>query len=313
MRLTQLRQVDLNLLVVFAALAEERSVTRAAARLALSQPALSRAFQRLRDVFHDDLLIRSSTGYTPTPRGQRLMEELTVLLPRVDRLLGGATFDPAAEAATFRVAASDNATQVLCPPLTRLLLPYSERVFVQFVALHEGTFDAMERGRLDLVLNANDGHTPDRFHREVIYEDDFVCVVAKEHRVARRLTLTQYLARPHVAVGVMAGRPTIQQQRLAALGHPFKPAVEVPHFTAAMRCVPGTELIATVPTRLAALERHNPAIKIVEPPDEMVGFPYLMIWHPRLHTDTAHVWLRAMVRSAGAALAPTRSRRRTRA
>jgi DNA-binding transcriptional LysR family regulator len=305
MRITQLRQADLNLLVVFTALAEERSVTRAAARLLLSQPALSRALGRLRDMFHDDLLIRTPNGYEPTARGARLLQELTVILPRLDRLLSGGTFDPRIEDAAFRIAASDNASHVLCPPFCRTILPYADRLTVQFVALHGGTFEAMERGRVDLALNADDGHTPDRFHREVIYEDDFVCVVAKNSRYSRRLTLKQYLEGLHVGVGVLAGRQTIPEQRLAALGHKRMCAVEVPYFTAAIRCLPGTGLIATVPKRLADLERHNPAVKVVQPPAEMKGFKYLMIWHPRLHTDAAHVWLRTTVRTVGKTLSVT--------
>ncbi len=303
MRITQLRQADLNLLVVFAALAEERSVTGAAARVFLSQPAVSRALQRLRDMFHDDLLIRTPNGYEPTPRGDRLLKELSVILPRLDRLLTGATFDPHTEPAAFRIAATDNATHVVGPPLCRMVLPYADKISVQFVPLHEGTFEAMDRGRLDVALNADDGHTPDRFHREVIYQDDFVCIVAKESRHSRRLTLKQYLDGLHVGVGVLAGRHTIPAQRLAALGLERTCAVEVPYFTAAIRCVPGTDLIATVPKRLAALERHNPAVRIVQPPNEMTGFKYLMVWHPRLQTDAAHVWLRTTLRAAGDTLA----------
>jgi len=94
MRTTQLRQAALNLLIIFAVLAEERNITRAATRLLLSQPAVSRALQRLRDTFHDDLLIRTSSGYEPTPKGQRLVHELESTLPRLDRLLSGVEFDP---------------------------------------------------------------------------------------------------------------------------------------------------------------------------------------------------------------------------
>src|SRR5260370_19816729 len=94
MRITHLRQVDLNLLVVFTVLAEERNVTRAAARLLLSQPAVSRALQRLRDMFHDDLLIRRSSRYELTPKGQRLLHELETSLPRLDQLLSDRDFDP---------------------------------------------------------------------------------------------------------------------------------------------------------------------------------------------------------------------------
>jgi DNA-binding transcriptional LysR family regulator len=124
MRITQLRQADLNLLVVFTALAEERSVSRAATRPLLSQPAVSRALQRLRGMFHDDLLIRTAAGYQPTARGERLMQELSVMLPRLDRLLSGAAFDPSREEATFRIAVTDNASQVLCPTLCRALFPF---------------------------------------------------------------------------------------------------------------------------------------------------------------------------------------------
>src|SRR6266702_3189679 len=99
MRITHLRQADLNLLVVFTALAEERNVSRAAERLLLSQPAVSRALQRLRGTFHDDLLIRTGSGYEPTPKGERLLQELSITLPRLDRFLSG-EFDPNAEETT---------------------------------------------------------------------------------------------------------------------------------------------------------------------------------------------------------------------
>src|SRR5215475_9544449 len=112
MRITQLRQADLNLLIVFTALAEERNVTRAAGRLLLSQPAVSRALQRLREMFHDDLLIRTAAGYQTTPKGERLLRELSATLPRLDRLLSGADFDPHGEETTFRVALTDHASHV---------------------------------------------------------------------------------------------------------------------------------------------------------------------------------------------------------
>src|SRR3989442_11983967 len=111
MRITQLRQADLNLLIVFTVLAEERNVTRAAARLFLSQPAVSRALQRLRDMFHDYLLIRTANGYEPTPQGQRLLQDLATMLPRLDRLMAGGDFDPSTEDATFRISATHHALQ----------------------------------------------------------------------------------------------------------------------------------------------------------------------------------------------------------
>src|SRR5262249_31604483 len=128
MRITHLRQADLNLLVVFTALAEERNVTRAASRLLLSQPAVSRALQRLRHMFHDDLLIRTSSGYESTPKGERLLRELATTLPRLDRLLSGGDFDPQTEETTFRVAVTDHASHVLCPLVCQKVLPATGKV-----------------------------------------------------------------------------------------------------------------------------------------------------------------------------------------
>ena len=112
MRLTQLRQADLNLLVVFAVFAEERNVSRAAHRLRLSQPAVSRALQRLRDMFRGNLFVRTAMGYELTPLGQRLLQELEIMLPKLDRLLSGSSFEPNVEEANFRLAVTDNAAAV---------------------------------------------------------------------------------------------------------------------------------------------------------------------------------------------------------
>src|SRR4029077_2320894 len=138
MRITHLRQADLNLLVVFTAVAEERNITRAASRLLLSQPAVSRALHRLRDMFHDDLLIRTANGYEPTPKGQRLLQDLATMLPRLDRLMAGGDFDPSTEDATFRIATTDHAAHLLVPLLYTSVLTKGTKVDFSFVPLHAG-------------------------------------------------------------------------------------------------------------------------------------------------------------------------------
>jgi DNA-binding transcriptional LysR family regulator len=299
MRITHLRQADLNLLIVFTVLAEERNVTRAAARLLLSQPAVSRALQRLRDMFNDDLLIRTASGYEPTPKGERLLHELESMLPRLDRLLSGTDFDPATEETAFRIAATDHASHVLCPLLCRTVLASAGKVSFHFVPLHDGTFEAIEKGRIDLLLNADDGTAPAHFAKEVIFEVDFACVVAKESRFSRRFTLKQYLTADHIGVGILGGIQTIPEKRLAAVGAERYCPMWVPYHTTAMRSVAGTDLVATVPRRVAELEASNPDIRIVKAPAELKGFKYLMAWHPRMNTDAAHMWLRSIIREAG--------------
>jgi DNA-binding transcriptional LysR family regulator len=132
MRITQLRQADLNLLVVFTVLAEERNVSRAATRFFLSRPAVSRALRRLRDMFHDDLLVRTAAGFEPTLQGQRLIDELEVMLPRLDRLLSGSAFDPEVEQARFRIATTKYAAWIVASALCREVLPSAKKVFLEF-------------------------------------------------------------------------------------------------------------------------------------------------------------------------------------
>ena len=304
MRITQLRQADLNLLVVFAVLAEERNVSRAAERLLLSQPAVSRALQRLRDMFHDDLLVRAASGYEPTPQGLRLMQELEVTLPRLDRLLSGSTFDPSSERTSFRIAATDNATSVLGPLICRDILPSAKKIRFEFVAWHEKVFEDLAHGSIDLILNADEGYIPPQMQSEVIYEEEFACVVAADSPYKRRLTIKQYLAADHIGVNIQGGSQTLPEKRLAVHGYKRTIAFQVPYFAAAIRCVASTSLIATVPKRLASAESNNPTLRVLAPPPEMTGFRYLMIWHPRVNTDAAHSWLRATIKQVATAIAP---------
>jgi DNA-binding transcriptional LysR family regulator len=299
MRTTHLRQADLNLLVVFTVLAEERNVTRAASRLLLSQPAVSRALQRLRDTFQDDLLIRTPTGYEPTPKGQRLLQELESTLPRLDRLMIGADFDPSIEEATFRVAATDHAALVICPLLCRSVLKTTSKVAFDFVPLHEGQHDALDKGRLDLLLSAEDGTVPTHLAKEVIFEVDFVCVVSKQNKLSRAPSLKQYLAAEHVGIDILGGIQTIPEQRLAAIGEKRHCPMVVAYHTTAMKCVMGTNLVATVPRSVAELEAGNPALKILKAPPVLGTFKYLMAWHARMNSDAGNVWLRSIIRDAG--------------
>jgi DNA-binding transcriptional LysR family regulator len=171
----------------------------------------------------------TARGYEPTPKGDRLQQELATMLPRLDRLLAGADFDPERERAAFRIAGTDNAFAAMSPPLCRQLLPWFGNVSLQMFAWHDGTFEDLERGRLDLTLNADDGHTPERLRRELLYEDEFVCVV-----------LSEYVKALHIGIGILSGRQTIPEQRLSALGHQRSCSIEVTYFSTAFRSIVGT-------------------------------------------------------------------------
>jgi DNA-binding transcriptional LysR family regulator len=303
MRLTQLRQADLNLLIVFAVFAEERNVSRAAERLLLSQPAVSRALQRLRDMFHDNLFVRTAEGYELTPQGQRLLQELEVMLPKIDRLLSGSSFDPTVEQAAFRLAVTDNAAAVLIPVLCREVLPTARRVKFDFVSWHRGSYEEVTHGSVDLAFASSTVEPPSALQSQTIYEEQFVCVADAKRRLPKSLTLGQYLKLEHISITILGGIQVSPDKPLAAMGYKRQVAIHVPYFEAAIRCVQGTNLIATIPSKFLAGIARNPAIKIVRPPPEIVGFRYVMTWHPRLNTDAAHTWLRATMRQIGETVA----------
>jgi DNA-binding transcriptional LysR family regulator len=301
-RVTHLRKSDLNLLVVFAALAEERTITGAASKLLLSQPAVSRALQRLRGMFKDDLFIRAPAGYQMTPKGQAVLRELEVALPRLDRLIGGDQFDPASEEATFRIAGRDHAFSVLCPVFCRQFLPAANKVSFEFVAAHDGSFKSMETGRIDLVLCTDDETIPPHFESEVLYKEGLVCVVAKENALPRQLTLKRYLDSWHISVKIKGSEPTIVEKSLASLGAKRRSAIRMPYLWAALRSVPGTEYMVTVPKRLGNALESDRTLRVLKPPPELRPFKYLMVWHRRMNTDAAHGWLRKIMRKAGRAV-----------
>jgi DNA-binding transcriptional LysR family regulator len=302
MRITQLRQADLNLLIVFAVLAEERNVSRAAERLLLSQPAVSRALQRLRDMFHDDLLIRAASGYELTPQGQRLLGELEVMLPKLDRLLSGSSFDPATEQATFRIAATDNAAAVLAPLLCRNVLPGAKKIRIDFLPWHTGVYDQLAHGRIDLAVAASIVEAPPPLQSQMIYDEDFLCAVDANSPYKRTLTIGQYIKAEHISIAIQSGIQVVPDKPLAAKGYKRNIAMQLPYHEAAIRCVPGTPYIVTVPHRFVEGATPNPAIRFLKPPPEVTSFRYVMTWHPRVNTDAAHTWLRQTILQLGVSL-----------
>jgi DNA-binding transcriptional LysR family regulator len=302
MRITHLRQADLNLLIVFAVLAEERNVSRAAERLLLSQSAVSRASQRLRDMFHDDLLVRTASGYELTPQGQRLLDELDVMLPRLDRLLSGSRFDPTTEQATFRIAATDNAAAVLAPLLCRNVLPDTKKIRIDFLPWYTGVYDQLAHGRVDLAMAASIVDVPPPLQSQMIYTEDFLCAMDAKSPYKRALTINQYIKAEHISIAIQSGIQVVPDKPLAAKGYKRKIAIQLPYHEAAIRCVQGTDYIATVPRRFVEGATPNPAVRFLKPPPEVSSFRYVMTWHPRVNTDAAHTWLRQTMRQLGAYL-----------
>jgi DNA-binding transcriptional LysR family regulator len=292
MRWKQLRQVDLNLLVAFSVFAEELNITSAAKRLFLSQSAASRTLQRLQTLFNDDLLVRGASGYQLTPAGARLQSELNRLLPELESLIGRPVFDSATEQVTFRLTGPDNACSSLCPLLCRQVLQSAPKIKFHFVPWSSGALSDLDRGRLDLVLSNDDVLVPAHLRSQTLFRVKWYCIVARGPKWPSRFTLKRYLAADHITVGVLDDLQTIPDKRLAALGLTRNSTIRLPYFGAGLECLPGTNLILTATSGVAQIAKKNPDLRVLEAPEELSGFAFQAIWHPRLDSDPAHTWLR---------------------
>lgn len=288
--------VDLNLLRALFALLEEQHVTRAAQRCFLSQPAMSRALERLRESFHDELLIRVGRQYERTPRGNRLLRELESLLPRLELLLKGEPFNPARIQDRFRLAMTNHVCVLVLPDLVKRVASAAPNVRLHIVPWRDERFEDVEAGRLDLVLDV--AGAPPNLNSEVLFSDVFVCLVARRHPVkARRFTLKQYLEYQHVVVDVLSGQQTPVELPLAVLGLKRRVGLVLPYFMPAALAVAKSNMILTTPGRLARELKKSAGVRVVQAPRELVGFNYQMAWHARLTADPAHEWFREQVRA----------------
>jgi DNA-binding transcriptional LysR family regulator len=297
MRDVHLRSLDLNLLHPLHALLEECHVTRAAKRSFLSQSAMSRALERLRDMFGDPLLLRNGRGYERTARGERVLRELESLMPRLEDMVRGEKFDPARSQEVFRVAMSDHASMIVLPTLLANVRRAATHVKLEMSASGAETYEDVAAGRIDTFLCAEEA--PPSLDSEMLFTVDFVCLVGASLRVrARRLTLKQYLEFEHVLVELRKGQQALVDRALAQLGVKRRVALTLPFFVPAIFAVARTDLILTVPRRLAKITAGMAGVRVVEAPREIKSFPYFMAWHPRLTNEPAHKWFHEQLRAA---------------
>jgi DNA-binding transcriptional LysR family regulator len=295
MNLTHIRRSDLNLLPALAVLLEERSISRAAERHHLSQPAMSRLLQRLRATFGDELLVRAAKGYQLTSRARRLQSELPAVLQNLDGLLRGTAFDPSRMEDRIRLCCSDYMSLAFTPRLAEKMSKLAPRSELEVVTWHEHAFEDVDRGRIDVLLWAH--HRPAALHTEQVLETEEVCVLAANHPVPKgRLTLEKYLAYPHIRVAVLQSQMTMVDDQLAAAGHKRRVGIQVPYFDTAILAVQDTTMIATVPRLAAEQYAKRARVRIEPPPFKFRPISILMRWHPSTDGDAGLKWFRDLLR-----------------
>ncbi len=297
MRRVHLRNVDLNLLLPLQALLQERNVTRAGRRVNLSQSAMSRALERLRELLGDDLLIRAGGEYQLTARGNALLPELEVLLTRLEEMMTGDLFTPGTTTARVRVAMTDYAAAVLLPKLVAKLSRAAPGLHIEVFPWHDRSYEALTDGTVDLVFTPL--ATPPEFHIAQLFEETFVCLLARQHACKRQsLSLREYLKFGHISIETQPHQQNLIDRCLAEAGVRRHTLLHLPYITPAVLALENTELVLTTPFRIAADMLRRYRIRSASAPPEIARFRYSMAWHPRLDKEALHGWFRDFVRQS---------------
>lgn len=290
---------DTYLLRVFSTLMVERSVSRAAARLNQSQPAVSAALKKLRDILGDPLLIKDKQGMVPTERALQLEASVRIVLAEIDSLLApAATFDPATTRQTFHIGMPD----YLAPPLVASMVSYMRLTAPRsHLAVHSlgPDFDyeaALAEGELDVVIG-NWPQPPEHLRMAILLEDEVVCLVGKTHpNAGGTMTVADYLAGAHVVpLMYSVTQRGVVESHLAALRMSREATVTVPFFGMAPYLLPGTDLIFTTSRHFAEHYVRQLPVAIVRSPIEFPPMRFYQLWHSRTHLSQGHAWLRSLL------------------
>lgn len=292
-----IRQVDLNLLVIFDAMARLRSVSRTAEAVGLSQPATSAALARLRAMFADALFVRAGAQMEATPRALELAPVVRQVVETIHRqILQPPAFDPATAQRAFTLLTPDIGEVAFLPGVLRRLRQEAPQVKLHARAMpREAAAEALESGAAELAV----GFFPDLhkagFYQQGLFKTSYACIAAGDNRaVPERMTMKQYLAAKHVVV-LPDGREHALDRFLRDKGLQREIVLELSHFISLLALLPGTDLVATVPQDIATvLERHI-AIRRIELPFKAPQIDVQQFWHRRMHHDAGHVWLRGVI------------------
>jgi DNA-binding transcriptional LysR family regulator len=307
------RTLDLNLLRVFDVVMTERSLTRAAQTLSMTQPAVSNAMKRLRDAIGDDLVVRSGYGVEPTAKALALWPTVRDSLASLQAHISPDPFDPKTTPHSFTLALADSTAAMLMPHLVREIESLGSKISIRSVPLT--TRDPrrlLEASAFDLAVGyfpgavaaivASEQHqsnseAPNHFGHTRLYSGEYVCVMRKGHRLAKRhaLTLDEYCTAHHLLVS-FSGRPFgLVDEALASINRKRLIVLTVNQFFTAGRVVIESDLLAVLPRHFLSSTGIEQDLAVFDLPFDVAPVHIDMVWHTRNQKNTAHQWLRSTV------------------
>ena len=292
---TNLRQLDLNLLIALDVLIEEANVTRAAQRLNMSQSAMSHALKRLRSVLNDDILIRTSREMEVTPYARGLSDRVRQILTEIEStLLSKETFNPATAQETFRIAASDYVETTIGVNLVGQIATGAPGIRIRVTNLDKETvLNALDDNRIDLAINAQ--FPLKSWHVEQnLYREEFVCVVRSDDALTE-LSVEDYLGRLHLLVSLRDDFQGTVDRILERQQQSRQVVWSTSHFMVIPLLLASSDCVALLPRRMAQQCAKAIDLKLLSPPVEVGGFTVSMVWHQRHTTSPQHQWLRQQI------------------
>ncbi len=300
--LKQLTHIDLNLLVTLQVLLEHRSVSVAASKLHLTQPAISKALGRLRQQFGEPLFMRVSKGLVPTPFALSLQEPLQQWLESASILFDHEPFDPASWKGEFALVANEYLEMLVLPPLMQFLSKHAPGVVLKIRSQYRHQLEGLEDGDLDFVLNLEFSELSDQFHSEVLYTDSPAIFARANHPLRKKTASREDLLRyPRVALRM----PDMEKFMLfhprpgqASLNMHWPLAYETDNLTTALATISCTDCLlpgAGILAGLATKELNFKALTTTSPPQ--VRIAYCLVSHRRVQHSPAHQWLREHIKA----------------
>lgn len=299
-----LSSIDLNLLVGFDALLAERSVTKAAARVGLGQSAMSHNLARLRQLFDDELFVRSPEGMRPTPRALALADRVRVALSDIEALVTRADeFDPANTERTFRIALPDSVEMLIGAKLLAIGCEEAPGIRFRFYSTDERQLlDEIDADNIDLGIGI--GTFPDgqvHHKRRLLVTDTYLCMFnAKKVGLKPPISLEDYVRLPHVLTSLRKGERGVVDDALEKIALSRKVALTTSRFVAVPFLVAGAPVVTTMHARLARIFARELGLVLSRVPVELPEVTISMLWHASYDGDPGHEWLRkAIVRASG--------------
>ena len=284
------------LLATFKAIYENGGITAAAEVQGITQSAVSKHLQKLRDWFNDELFVRTARGMEPTEKSNSLIERVEHILQEVAILNEASYFDASQLSGVFSIATTSEVSQPLTRGLLEKLRKLAPNLRITIINLaNDFSIRELELGTVDLVISVN-WHAPEQLMQKRLYSDRFVCLMNKQHPLAKRkLTIETYAHATHIMVAPMGKERGYIDEQLAQRGLRRQVRLSVPDFSQIKTHLLQGEHIVTLPNRVAIDLRKKGDLTIKQLPFDVSGFDYYVFWHRRFTNENTNRWMRELV------------------